>query len=278
MATLHKITSKTRRRLRWYARVATAPWRPLPDFLVIGAQKSGTSALNAYLKQLPYVCQAIRKEVHYYDRRFDKSVAWYRAHFPLKSQIPKGAATDEGSPYYLAHPHVPKRIANVQPNVKMIVLLRDPKKRALSHYHMSVRKNREELPFEEAVRQEEKRIGEEWKKTLENDGYESVALRYYSYKLRGHYAEQLRRYFQYFDRDQILVLSSGALRHKTIETLAEICSFLGIPEPGPGFVPKPRGTSAYSRNIDPETDRYLDEYFEPLNRDLYELLGKDFGW
>ena len=160
----------------------------------------------------------------------------------------------------------------------MIVLLRNPKERALSHYQMSVRKGRESLSFEEAIRVEEERIGDEWRKTLENDGYESVPLRYYSYKLRGHYAEQLERYYTYFDRDQILVLPSDDLKNHTVETLARICRFLEIDEPPSDFQPKPRGIGAYTREIEPETDTYLDEYFAPLNRRLYELLDRDFGW
>ena len=278
MARPQTLSAKVRRRLRWYGRLATSPWRPLPDFIIIGAQKGGTSALNAYLKQHIYVRRSMKKEVHYYDRRFHKSVMWYRAHFPLRREIPEGGVTGEASPYYLAHPHVPKRIATVQPDVKMIALLRDPKKRALSHYHMSVRKGRESFSFDEAIRKEEERIGDDWQRTLEQDGYESVPLRYYSYKLRGHYAEQLKRYLEYFDRNQLLVLPSEWLRDYTNSTLTRICSFLDIPSFPEQFDARPRGVGTYKRELVPETEAYLTEYFRPLNEELYKLLGEDFGW
>lgn len=129
---------------RWAGRRLTANWRALPDFIVIGAQKGGTTPLSHYLmEQHPSVIPPTDKEVHFYDRNYEKGIRWYKAHFPLLRLLDQGTATGEASPYYLAHPHVPGRIALNQPSVKMIALLRDPKSRAISHYHMSVRKGRE---------------------------------------------------------------------------------------------------------------------------------------
>lgn len=260
-------------------RYVTAGLRALPDFIVVGAQKGGTSALNFYVaKNHPSVRRSMRKEVHYYDRNFDKSLLWYRAHFPLRAALGDGVITGEASPYYLAHPHAPRRIASVQTDVKLIALLRNPKDRALSHYQMSVRKGRETLSFDEAVRREEERIAGEWDRMVEDETYESVTYRAFSYKHRGRYAEQLRRYLEFFERDQILVISSEAMRQDTPAGLRRVCDFLAIPYAEHFREAGPRHTRSYSRSMSEETERYLEEYFAPLNAELYELLGEDFRW
>jgi hypothetical protein len=262
---------------RWKLRRATFFIRPLPHFIVIGAQKGGTSALNYYLGLHARVFPASRKEVHFYDRNYHRGTGWYRAHFPLRARV-SAAVAGEATPAYLAHPLVPRRIAAVQPRVKLIAVLRDPKTRALSHYQMSLRRGREDLPFDEAVRREEERISRGWEKLQSGVVSDSTAYRYFSYKHRGRYAEQLRRYLEYFDRSQLLVLSSEALRNDTESTMRRIWDFLGIPAQLDGLDLRPRRVGTYRTEISPETERYLEGYFRPLNEDLYELLGEDFGW
>ena len=270
---------KSLKNLRWKARRVTAPLRPLPDFIIIGAQKGGTSALNYYLnRQHPHVRPSSKKEVHFYDRSFARGTAWYRAHFPLRASLPGGVITGEATPAYLAHPQVPGRIARIQPNVKLIAVLRNPKTRAVSHYQMSVRRGREDLSFDEAILREEERISAGWERMVSGQTDDSAAYRHYSYKHRGRYAEQLERYLQHFDRSQILVLASEAMREDTAATIERICAFLGIPTELAGVDLHPRGVGAYSRKIPDHIERHLDEYFAPLNRELYELLGEDFGW
>src|SRR5262245_9795313 len=107
--------------------------RPLPDFLIIGAQKAGTSSLYAYLVQHPQILRASMKEVHYVSTEYHRGTAWYRQQFPRSSKVNnrsrrlnKPVITGEASPYYLFHPHAPQRIAALLPNVKLIVILRDP--------------------------------------------------------------------------------------------------------------------------------------------------------
>lgn len=265
--------------IRWKLRRATAPLRPLPHFIIIGAQKGGTSALNYYLnRQHPYVRPSAKKEVHFYDRSFARGTPWYRAHFPLRASFPGGVITGEATPAYLAHPQVPQRIAQVQPNVKLIAVLRNPKTRAVSHYQMSVRRGREDLSFEDAILREEERITDGWQRMVSGRTDDSPEYRYYSYKHRGRYAEQLARYLQHFGRSQILVLASEAMRQDTAATIERICAFLDIPTELAGVDLLPRGVGAYSRDIPAHIEQHLDEYFVPLNHELYELLGEDFGW
>lgn len=270
---------KASQKARWSGRRLTANWRALPDFIVIGAQKGGTTPLSHYLmEQHPSVIPPTDKEVHFYDRNYEKGIRWYRAHFPLLRLFDQGTVTGEASPYYLAHPHVPGRIALNQPSVKMIALLRDPKSRAVSHYHMSVRKGRETRPIEQAMLEEDEQIAEEWNRMIRDEAYDSEKYRYHSYKHRGRYAEQLARYYEHFDRKQILVLSSDALREQTRATLDRICGFIGIaPIPDETDI-SPWKVRAYPREVSSELSRHLDEYFAPLNQALWDIIGEDFGW
>src|SRR5437588_302768 len=118
------------------------PIRLLPDFLIIGTQRGGTTSLERYLDAHPCVGAAANKDLHFFDRRFHKGLAWYRGHFPTRiekyyAERLRGQAfvTGEASPSYLFHPYAPKRVAKAMPDVKLIVLLRNPVDRAFSQYH-----------------------------------------------------------------------------------------------------------------------------------------------
>src|SRR5437763_1646364 len=120
----------------------TAPVRLLPDFIILGAQRAGTTSLYEYIVDHPQVGAASKKEVHFFDRHYTEGVNWYRAHFPpavrrqrFENRTGKRFLTGEASPYYLAHPMVPERIAAVAPDARFLILLRNPIDRALSHYY-----------------------------------------------------------------------------------------------------------------------------------------------
>src|SRR4051812_46716716 len=139
-------------------RYPLAHYRASPDFIIIGVQKGGTSSLFEYLKQHPNIKTSVVKEVHYYDSDYKKGMKWYRSFFPLNEKNKK-IIYGEASPYYFFHPLVPERIYKDNPNIKLILLLRDPVDRAYSHYQMERRKGREKLKsFEEAILKETERI------------------------------------------------------------------------------------------------------------------------
>ena len=116
--------------------------RALPDAVILGAQKSGTSSLHNYLVQQPGVIEPLRKEVHYFDVNFGRGESWYRAHF---GRLGEPGLNLDSSPYYLFHPAVPTRMRALLPDAKLIVLLRDPVRRAYSHYWHERDKGRETL-------------------------------------------------------------------------------------------------------------------------------------
>jgi Sulfotransferase domain len=148
-------------------RMLSAGRRPLPDFLILGAQRSGTTSLYNYLAAHPLVLPAVpSKGVHYFDKHADRSLRWYRAHFPTRAQRrrrehPAGSptVTGEGSPYYLFHPHGPARAAAAVPDARLIVMLRDPVERAYSHYQQEYARGFEDAgSFEAALDLEPSRL------------------------------------------------------------------------------------------------------------------------
>jgi hypothetical protein len=267
--------------VRHLCRRATAPIRTLPDFVVIGAQKCGTSFLYRLLVQHPDVKPAFVKEVHYFDLNFGKGDSWYRSRFPLQVRKKRTYITGESSPYYLFHPHAPRRAATVIPEAKLIVLLRNPVDRAYSHYQHQVARvwgeGHETLTFEEAIEAEERRLAGELEKLLRNEQYDSRNYRSYSYLSRGIYIDQIAAWLRFFDRDQMLILRSEDLFINAGGTLKTLLDFLGLAHwtpKTPAYIPNKREYT----DLSPAIRQQLDEYFRLHNRRLYEFLGVDFGW
>src|SRR5215470_750369 len=149
VSTAQRWAAQQVRSARFAARRATASARALPDFLIIGAQKAGTTSLYAYLTAHRDVRPAGRKEVHYFDLGFTAGAelgeGWYRSMFPLRARLAldgrrtgRPVRTGEASPYYLFHPAAPQRAAALVPEARLLVLVRDPVERAWSHYRHEV--------------------------------------------------------------------------------------------------------------------------------------------
>src|SRR5258706_8639865 len=142
-----------------FGRMATNRVRLLPDFLIIGGQRCGTSSLYYYLTEYPGIISASTKETHFFDEEFGKGTGWYRAQFPtffykdyVRKVHKREFRTGEGTPYYILYPHAPRRIAQITPNVKLIALLRNPVERAYSQYWIEMKAKFETWSFEDAIR------------------------------------------------------------------------------------------------------------------------------
>lgn len=244
-----------------------------PGFLIIGAQKAGTTSLYDYLVLHPEVGPAQTKEVHYFDINGHRRESWYRGHFPPSSAGYK--ITGEATPYYLFHPFVPARVGARLPEVKLIVLLRDPVTRALSHHNYLCRLGLETLELEAALDHEELRLaGQEFR--LANPRYRSHEHQHHSYLARGRYAEQLERWFRVFSREQVLILSAEEFFARPHDVYRETLTFLDLSDYDPGPMPA-RNASGYPE-IGPQSRDRLRAYYAPHNERLFELLGRDFGW
>lgn len=263
----------------WATRLAlrrlNASRRALPYFLIIGAQKGGTTSLYNDLVQHPQVAGALRKELHYFDINNHRSVNWYRAHFPILGRSTR--ITGEASPYYLFHPYASVRIKDLLPDVKLIVMLRNPIDRAWSHYHHEITRGFEKLSFEQAIEAESRRVGDP--STIGADSNSDAAChhRHFSYLARGRYAQQLRRWFEFFPREQMLVLKSEEYFEDPATTYCQLLEFLGLD----GLQPVRRRwlkQGGYNNRIDGRLRSKLADYFSAYNSDLYHLLGRDLAW
>jgi hypothetical protein len=270
---------------RMFVRRLQSSRRVLPDFLIIGAQKSGTSSLYRYLDQHPQVRGSLPKEVHYFDGGLEAGVdafalgeGWYRAHFPLRAEMADRLAF-EASPLYLLHPLAAERIAALMPGVKLVAILRNPTDRALSHYFHNVRNNalrhfQEDLPPGEAMAAEEARLAP----VLAAGDYKSEAYRAYTYKARGRYLEQLARYLDRFPRENLLVLRAEDLFEDPAGLMAGLADFLGIDRARGRTDFRAANVGGNREPVDPGVREALDAYFAPHNRALAAALGRDFGW
>ncbi|GAA2861808.1 hypothetical protein GCM10010517_20630 [Streptosporangium fragile] len=270
----------------WTAGRLTSGRRVLPAFLIIGAQRSGTTSLYRALAQHPLILKPVlRKGVHYFDLAYDRGLPWYRAHFPLR---PTAARLErrygyrpqafESSPYYLFHPLAGPRISVDLPGVKLIVLVRDPVERAFSaHAHELARGFETEPDFARAVELEEERLAGAVEALVTSPCSTSTAHRHHAYLARGRYAEQLARLEPLVGRERILVLDSGRFFTEPETAYDRVLAFLGLPHIGtPVFErhnARPRPAPM------PDTlRRELSRRFEEDDALLLSWLGAEPSW
>ena len=255
-----------------------------PAFIIVGAQKGGTTSLYDYLVRHSRILPAKEKEVNFFDQKFSKGIDWYLSHFPFRLE---GSITGEATPNYCIDPRAIRRMAEYFPKAKIIFLLRNPVDRAISHYRHNLRHNskrwtrkRENLTFENAVRREKGRMESDFSKILLNENHISKYYRHYSYLTRGKYIEQIGYINNFFSRDQVLILKSEDMFSETAKAVQAVLDFLGVQN----FILSEYNTSNKNR-IQPDSIQIsedfrfeLNQYFKPYNEKLYELLGVRYDW
>lgn len=262
----------------------TVDQRVLPAFALGGAQKCGTTSFFDYLRTHPLIATPSQPAPHYFDLHFDQPESWYLDQLATQGDIQRQsrdaggtALSAETSPYYLFHPAVPERLTRLNPGCRMIFILRDPVRRAYSHYqHVSQKNQFEPLSFEDAIDAEPERLAGESERLLVEPGYISNAHRHYSYLARGRYAEQLERWLSVMPREQIMVIQSERMYRDPGAACARVFEFLGLT----AFTP-PRYPVHNKRRYEPmrdDTRERLRAKFEPHNERLYGLIGERFDW
>src|SRR5207245_488251 len=198
-------------------------------FIVPGAQKSGTTALHYFLKKHPQIALPDRQEMHFFDDEeiFSGPVDYelLHQHFRpiarstlLRFATARQAMTGEVTPSYLYWKPAMERIRNYNPQINLIILLRNPIDRAFAHWNMQRFKGREPLDFLDALKEEPRRIAQPL----------TVESRRFAYVDRGFYSEQLERVFQFFPREQVRIVKFEDFRDRKQETLNGIFEFLGV--------------------------------------------------
>jgi Sulfotransferase domain len=262
----------------------TATRRQLPSFIVVGAQRAGTTSLFRALMSHPLIHSAnFYKGVNYFDVNYYRDFSWYQGHFPTTSylrsrsrSVPGEPITFEASGYYLFHPGAAERIARHLPEVRILAMLRDPVERAFSAYKHELARGFETESFERALDLEDERLHGQGDRMLADDRYRSFSHRHHGYVHRGQYAEQLARMRRHFPADQIHVLDSESFFEQPETTYGAVLDFLGLPQVLPAAFD--RWNARPSSPMAESTRARLREHFLGRDRALAEMLGRDPAW
>ena len=258
----------------------TSPFRVLPDFFVIGPGRTGSTSLYHYLDQHPSLSKSAYDELGFFDVNFHLGLHWYRSLFPsiftkyrIKSKT-NFFMTYDVTPSYIRRPWNARRIKNLFPNTKLIVILRNPVDRAYSHYKLLNRVFGEVRSFDEIIKEEMNNISK-WNVDSKDDNYFATKVEK-SILARGFYAEQLSIWFELFSKNQILIVSSEKLLSDTKNTVNDIFKFLNLPQ---FKIPNTEKVNVSPPSkMNPETRKLLIDFFRPYNQELDKFLNLDFKW
>lgn len=283
----HTMSVRTKlRNQRWLRRLyrlanfrgATYMFRVLPDFVIIGVQKGGTTSLYDFVIDHPKVVAAARKEVSYFSALHDLGPAWYRSQFPTRLGVRRGKLTGEATPAYIFNRKAPEHMKVLLPDIRMVVVLRNPVDRAYSQWQMNLRNGKipSETTFEQALDIE----AEAWARHPDiriYDPADPMDLYFNSYLARGIYADQLKHWFRYYSREQFLMLATEDLLRERNHTLNRMFDFLGL-EHHETTLPNTNVTTYHHHRMSHKTRSRLVEYFLPHNERLRQLTGLNPDW
>lgn len=244
-----------------------------PEFMIIGAQKSGTTSLYKYIESFSKnFLPPAYKELQYFSENYNCSKRYYESYFP---SCPAGYITGEASPTYLFYHKAPKRIKKFYKNIKLVVLVRNPIDRAYSHYNFLNLTDRtsgvDPLSFDEAVRREEERV------FVKEDSDFFFEYKKFSYKKRGLYAEQLERWFECYDPSNFFFIETDELEKKPEKVVESLFEFLGLERNELPIHNQKHNENSYGP-MSKESRDYLKKYFLVPNKKLFNLIGKSYDW
>lgn len=236
-----------------------------PSFIIIGAAKCGTTSLYRYLSQHPQIVPPINKEIDFFNFNFEHDRNWYLAHFP---HLPQDRfITGEASPSYFSYPKVDRRIYELFPQVKLIILLRNPVERTISHYYHRIREGSENRSLETALNSELKIIKQATTAQLSHlRGYLGISMYFY----------KLKRWLSVFPQDRVLIIKSENFYQETPEILSATYKFLNIGDRQ--STEHSKYNSGSYKLQDERLKTQLSKFFQPHNQKLEALLNRKFDW
>jgi len=226
------VVPAAKRAIRRYGS-ATSARRVLPNYLLIGAKRGGSTTLARSLADSPGVQSLFpRREAlkgtYFFDVNYAQGESWYRSHFPTSSTLGSDLVGD-ASPYYLSHPHAAARARQLVPDARILCVLRDPVERAFSHYRERVKQGIETLPsFEDALDAEPDRLAGELDRMIEDPMYVSWNHLNFGYMDQSRYSASLGRWLERFPLDQVHVIRSEEMYADPLDTLQNCRQFLGL--------------------------------------------------
>ncbi len=282
-----------KRATRWTGE-ASAGLRTLPDFLIVGAKRGGTTSfyfdlldhpavLRLFPPPVPHLKPDATKGVHYFDSNAFRSERWYRSHFPTvvaREVVHRRTGTvpqvGEASPYYLFHPAAAGRARAMVPQSSIVVLLRDPVMRTYSHWKERRRNDAEPLSFPDALAAEEDRLAGERERLLADPSYLSYPWEQQSYATQSRYVESLAPWVELFGRENVHVTISEEYYQDPAGTLGDLHEFLGLPRHN--TTTQRVRNAARGDDLDPTTRSRLAALFSSANHELGRMLGRDLPW
>ena len=267
--------------LKKFYRNLTSGSRVLPDFIIIGAGRAGTTALYTYLIQHPSIITASTDndapvaDLHFFEYMISDKISWYKSHFPRKSK--NSFVTGEFTSTYMYHKKVPERIFNLIPKIKLIVILRNPVDKAYSTYNQQSHFNEVTSSFEETIKAEFARI-DLIKNHIEYTNNNPNFDNYVEYNIIRHgiYFNYLEKWFKIFPKKQIFVVDSNELENVPQQTLNKVFEFLNL---SPHEIPNLAKVNIGKYSPMTESTRQsLIEFYKPHNAKLNNLLGTNFDW
>ena len=252
----------------------TASSRVLPDFIIIGTVRSGSTSLYYNICEHPSVLEASYDEIGYFDSNYHLGQNWYRSMFPTQKMMDKiredtgYSITGEDTPFYFWKEEVAERMFLDMPKTKIITILRNPVDRAYSNYNLAVRENNEKLTFEEAIDEEIE--------FLSKNSFLETVNRFRSYLTKGVYVNQIKLWLDIFPRSQFHFLSTEQMKNEPHESLNQVFEFLSLPDYNIRNIQK-RKLADYEKMNDSTRERLL-KYYKPYNEKLFEIIKQKFEW
>ena len=252
----------------------TASSRVLPDFIISGTVRSGTTSLYYNICEHPSVLPASYDEIGYFDSNYHLGINWYRSMFPTEKEMKQVkketnfAITGEDTPFYFWKKEAAERIFQDIPNSKIIIIFRNPVDRAYSNYNLGIRKKTESLSFEDAIDEE--------MNFLKTHSFRDAVDRRRSYLSKGLYENQIKIWLDNFPREQIHILCTEDMKKNPKESLLKIFQFLGIPN----YTlknPQKQKLAEYKK-MDDKTREKLLTFYEPYNQKFFETIQEKFDW
>ena len=257
----------------------TGPLRVLPDFIIIGSMKCGTTSLYYDICEHPCASPAAYDEIGFFDSNFHLGLNWYRSMFPTKRRIEdirrkEGVAiTGEDTPFYFWNPVAAKRIQKLLPNIKLITILRNPIDRAYSEYQDVVSSESNSPSFETFIENE---INTRKKGIIITEENFEIFNQNDSYLLKGIYVDQLKIWTGLFPKEQIFTLSTESLNSDPTASMESVFQYLNLPD---YKIKNPqRQKQKKYAPMDSQTRKLLIEFFKPHNERLFKFIGKKFDW
>lgn len=239
----------------------------VPNFIIIGSQRCGTTSLYTYLSQHPQILTPIKKEMDFFSWHFDRGIDWYLAHFPPMPRREK-FVTGEASPSYFDSREAPERLYRLFPEAKLIVLLRNPVDRAISQFYRLTDLNWEARSLDRVISDEIERLSQNPEYIIgEEPG---------NYLARGRYIEFIKNWLAFFPREQLLILKSEDFYAGAATTLKQVLEFLDLPEYQ--LSEYQNANPGSYQPVNQSVRDWLRDYFRPYNQQLEEYLNTNFNW